>query len=223
MQLAFIEADNVCFWYDEKKKIITDLDLKIESGSFTAIMGPNGSGKTTIGKLIMGILKPGSGTILIDGTDTKSMSLGEAGSKIGYLFQNPEFQIFSHTVLDELTFIPRLKGIDGGTINREAERLLELLHLEDKKDIPTFNLSYGEKQRLAIAGILVVRPRYLILDEPTTGLDPVRREVLISILRKLLDEEIGITVITHDSRFISDFSGRLLKIDEGRIIETGIK
>jgi len=223
MLLAFIEAHDVCFAYDKKTAVITGLDMKMAAGSFTAIMGPNGSGKTTIGKLMMGIIRPDSGKILIEGDDTRQLDLGQTGSKIGYLFQNPEFQIFSHNLYDELTFIPRLKGAEEKSAALQADRLLRLLQLEDKKDVPTFSLSYGEKQRLAIAGILMGRPRYLILDEPTTGLDMVRKNILISILMKLLDEGTGITVITHDHRFVSHFSGQLLQIKEGRIIETGIK
>lgn len=221
-RLAFIEVDKVSFAYDGETVVISGLDMEIEARGFTAIMGPNGSGKTTLGKLMMGILKPVSGIVSIDGDDTRQLSLSQAGSKIGYLFQNPEFQIFSQNVMDELTFIPRLKGGDESSLKREAKRLIRLLHLEDKKDIPVFNLSYGEKQRLAIAGILACAPRYLILDEPTTGLDMVRKGMLISILSKLLDEGIGMTVITHDRGFVNNFSGRLLNMREGRISDTVI-
>ena len=222
MRLAFIAADDVSFSYDGRNPVISGLDMEIAARGFTAFMGPNGSGKTTIGKLMMGILKPVSGSVLIDGDDTRQLSLGQVGSKIGYLYQNPQFQIFSQTVTDELTFIPRLKGADEDDLMQEAERLIRLLHLEDKKDIPTFNLSYGEKQRLAIAGILACSPCYLILDEPTTGLDIVRKQMLISILKELLGGGIGMTVITHDRGFIKNFSGRLLKIEEGRIFEESI-
>jgi energy-coupling factor transport system ATP-binding protein len=220
--LAFLAAKDVSFSYDNKNTLLSGIDLEITTPGFTALMGPNGSGKTTIGKLLMGILKPSSGSVFIDGDDTRELSLGQTGSMIGYLFQNPQFQIFSQTVIDELTFIPRLKGADEDSLNSESERLIRLLHLEDKKDIPTFNLSYGEKQRLAIAGILACNPRYLILDEPTTGLDMVRKEMLISILKELLDDGIGMTVITHDRGFIENFPGRLLNIDGGRIFEESI-
>ena len=219
MQLTFIEVDDVSFAYENKDTVISSLDMKIGARGITAIMGPNGSGKTTIGKLMMGIIKPVSGKVLIDGEDTRQLSLGQIGLKIGYLFQNPEFQIFSQTGMDELSFIPRLKGAEGESLNLEADRLIRLLHLEDKKDIPTFNLSYGEKQRLAIAGILSGNPRYLILDEPTTGLDMVRKDILVSILQELMSKGIGMTVITHDGGFIGNFSGRLLNIKEGQIFE----
>ena len=220
--LAFIITDDVSFHYSGRESLIKNLNLQFNKGEFSAIMGPNGCGKTTLGKLMIGILKPVSGSVLIDQKDTVSMSLGEAGKKVGYLFQNPEFQIFATTVLEELSFILRLKGVDGNRINREVDRILDLLNLKDKRDSITFGLSYGEKQRLAIAGILLNRPDYLILDEPTTGLDIVRKEILLEILNELLDEGIGMSVITHDKKFVDNFSGRLLNISEGEVHETSI-
>jgi len=220
--LAFIRVDDVSFHYIDKKPVIKNINLLFNRGEFTAIMGPNGSGKTTLGKLLIGILKPASGRIFIEEKETSSMSLGEVGNRIGYLFQNPEFQIFATTVLDELSFILRLKDIDENKISRDVERMLGLLNLGDKRNSITFNLSYGEKQRLAIAGILINKPEYLILDEPTTGLDVVRKEILLTILKELLDEGIGMSVITHDEKFVKNFTGRLIKIYRGGVNETGI-
>ena len=220
--MAFIRVDDVSFHYIDKKPVIKNINLLFNRGEFTAIMGPNGSGKTTLGKLLIGILKPASGRIFIEEKETSSMSLGEVGNRIGYLFQNPEFQIFATTVLDELSFILRLKDIDENKISRDVERMLGLLNLGDKRNSITFNLSYGEKQRLAIAGILINKPEYLILDEPTTGLDVVRKEILLTILKELLDEGIGMSVITHDEKFVKNFTGRLIKIYRGGVNETGI-
>lgn len=220
--LAFIRADDVSFSYAGKKPVIRNMNLRFNRGEFTAIMGPNGCGKTTLGKLMVGILKPVSGSIFINKKDITTMSLGEAGAQIGYLFQNPEFQIFATTVMEELTFILRLNDIDEDQIIRQVERVLSLLNLKDKRDSITFNLSYGEKQRLAIAGILLNKPDYLILDEPTTGLDIVRKEILLSTLYELLDEGIGMSVITHDEKFVKNFTGRLIKMNEGRVDETCI-
>jgi len=220
--LAFIRAHDVSFSYAGKKPVIRNMNLRFNRGEFTAIMGPNGCGKTTLGKLMVGILKPVSGSIFINKKDITTMSLGEAGAQIGYLFQNPEFQIFATTVMEELTFILRLNDIDEDQILRQVERVLSLLNLNDKRDSITFNLSYGEKQRLAIAGILLNKPDYLILDEPTTGLDIVRKEILLSTLYELLDEGIGMSVITHDEKFVKNFTGRLIKMNEGRVDETCI-
>ena len=222
ISLAFIEADEVSFNYAGKKPVFRNISFQFNRGEFTAITGPNGSGKTTLGKLMIGILKPVSGRIFIDNKESISMSLGEAGTHIGYLFQNPEFQIFGTTVFEELSFVMRLKDMDEGHISKEVDRVLDLLNLADKKGSITFNLSYGEKQRLALAGILISRPGYLILDEPTTGLDIIRKEILQSILKGLLADGIGISVITHDAKFIKNFTGRLIKICEGEICEDEI-
>jgi energy-coupling factor transport system ATP-binding protein len=171
----------------------------------------------------MGILKPQSGKIFIEDKDISQMSLGQTGTKIGYLFQNPAMQIFAPTVEEELSFIMNLKGYKKDDIEKEVQEILGMLHLEEKKYSSTYNLSYGQKQRLAIGAILLGGPGYLILDEPTTGLDALRREILFNILNDLLNKDIGVAIISHDIKFIERFSGRLFKINEGQIIETGIK
>jgi len=221
--LAFIRFENVSFQYSKEKPLIKDLNLELYGNSFTAIMGLNGSGKTTLGKLLIGMVRPTRGRVFIEEKEITSLSLGEIGSTIGYLFQNPEFQIFATNVFDELSFVLKLKDINEDQINQDVKEVLNLLHLSDKKDSVTFNLSYGEKQRLAMAGILLNRPKYLLLDEPTTGLDIVRKEVLLSILKQLLDRGIGMSVISHDEKFIRNFTGRLLKMKDGIVYETSIK
>lgn len=221
--MAFIKFENVSFHYINGKPVIKNAGIQFEKSKFTAVMGPNGSGKTTLGKLLVGILKPNYGRIFIDKKDSSKMSLGEIGTRIGYLFQNPRLQIFSTTVLDELSFVFRLKDFSQDLINRKVTRILEQLNLADKRDSITFNLSYGEMQRLAIAGIIINKPAYLVLDEPTTGLDIARRETLLSILKDLLAKGIGMTVITHDKKFIKNFTGKLIKIDKGEVFETVIK
>jgi len=221
--LAYIKAVDVAFGYKKEKMVLKNLNMELSGGHFAAITGPNGCGKTTLGKLLMGILKPQSGKIFIEGKDIGQMSLGQAGAKIGYLFQNPAMQIFAPTVEEELSFIMNLKGYGKDVIEKEVNTILELLHLKEKKYSSTYNLSYGQKQRLAIGAILIGGPGYLILDEPTTGLDALRRETLFNILNDLLSRGTGVVIISHDMKFIERFTGRLFKIHEGQIIETGIK
>ncbi|MDZ7837616.1 MAG: CbiQ family ECF transporter T component [Actinomycetota bacterium] len=216
--LAFIEMDNVWFGYDSQNLVISGLDLEFERG-FTTITGPNGSGKTTLGKLMAGILKPQKGRVLIDGLESRSLSLGKIGTRIGYLFQNPELQIFSTAVAEELSFVPRLQGVDEEIIEQEAFRWLKMFGLEHKWDSQTFNLSYGQKQRLALAALMINEPSYLILDEPTTGLDMVNRELLIQILTDLKARGVGIAVISHDEDFVASFKGKHIEIDGGRCMK----
>lgn len=218
--MAYIRLENVCFKYSSQQKLIKNLSAGFEKGKFTAIMGANGSGKTTLGKLMMGILKPQKGNVFVNGRNISGMSLGQVGKLIGYLFQNPEIQIFAPTVLEELSFIFKIQNIPQEKIKRDIENVLGLLHLSDKIDSMTFNLSYGEKQRLAIAGVILNQPDYLILDEPTTGLDFARKRMLVSILKELLAKGIGISAISHDIKFLKNFSGDFIRIEKGEIIET---
>ncbi len=217
--LDSIGLKNVSFEYIKSKKVIKNIDIDIDIKDITCIIGPNGSGKTTLGKLMMGILKPNSGEIYLVGENIADMSLGQIGKKIGYLFQNPEKQFFSNTVEDEIKFILEVKGLDKKYIEKKVTSLLDLFQLNHIKTSFPLKLSQGEKQSLALAAILANEPRYLILDEPTKGLDVERRKSLIQVLKKLHDEGIGMTIITHDYAFIDQVFDRILKMHGGEIVE----
>lgn len=196
---------------------MNNISLKINKHEVTTILGPNGSGKTTLGKLIIGILKPISGQVYITNQDVSEMTLAQVGLKIGYLFQNPEKHFFSNTVEDELGFVPRLKGLNDDFLENRIKELLRLFQLEHLRKSSPLLLSQGEKQRLAIATILINQPEYLILDEPTTGLDVERKKVLIDLLKELRKNGIGMTIISHDHSFIEQLSQRVIKIHRGEI------
>ena len=217
ISLGFIELKNLSFRYKEDKAIIDNMNLKITKDEITTIIGANGSGKTTLGKLMMGILKPISGQVYIENRDISNMTLAEIGSKIGYLFQNPEKHFFSNTVEDELGFVPRTMGCNEDVLEREIKELLILFQLQHLRESYPLLLSQGEKQRLAIATIISNKPEYLILDEPTTGLDVKRKNILISLLRDLKQKGIGMTIISHDDFFIEQLSQRIIKIHRGEI------
>jgi len=216
--MSFISIKGVSYSYDKGREVFSGLDLEIARSGMTAIMGPNGSGKTTLTKLILGILRPDSGRIFLDGDDIGDMSLGQIGCLLGYLFQNPELQIFANSVFEDLSFVLKLKGLTDDVIGQRIDSILSRFNLDEYRDSSPFNLSFGEKQRLAIAGILVNEPSYLILDEPTTGLDFKRKDELGQILKELMDEGKGITVITHDREFVDDFDAEIVLLSkEGRI------
>lgn len=217
--LNSIELKNVSFEYVKGKETIKNIDINIDVKDITCIIGPNGSGKTTLGKLMVGILKPGLGEIYLMGKNISDMSLGQIGKKIGYLFQNPEKQFFSNTVKDEIKFILEVKGLDEKYIEEKTESLLGLFQLDDIKTSFPLKLSQGEKQRLALAAILANEPEYLILDEPTKGLDMERRNILIQLLKDLHNKGIGMTIITHDHVFVNKISNRTLKMYRGEIVE----
>lgn len=216
---GLIELKNVNFEYIKGKRIIKNVNININVKDITCITGPNGSGKTTLGKLMVGILKPNSGGIYLFGENITNMSLGQIGEKIGYLFQNPEKQFFSNTVEDEIKFILEIKDLNRKYIEEKVKSLLDLFQLNHIRTSFPLKLSQGEKQRLALAAILANEPGYLILDEPTKGLDMERRGTLIQILKKLYNKGIGMTVMTHDYTFINQISDRTLTMYRGEIVE----
>ena len=216
--MPYIQANNISFGYPRGKKVIKNLSISIFKEDVTAIIGHNGGGKTTLGKLLAGILKPLDGEVLICREDTKKLSLGQVGKKIGYLFQNPSRQIFTSTVEEELLFINKLMDKSMTNAYGEVERLLQFFDLDSKRHELTFNLSYGEKQRLALSAILMNKPEFLILDEPTTGLDEVRKNKLSRYLKELKEEGVGMIIISHDLDFIDIHATRRIEIARGEII-----
>jgi energy-coupling factor transport system ATP-binding protein len=198
--------------------VIDRLSLKLYKEQFTAITGPNGSGKTTLGKVMTGILRPQKGHVIICGKDSADMKLGEIGQRIGYLFQNPGLQIFAPTVREEISFALELKGYSKEEIDSEVSRFKDF-DLSHRSDAFPFKLSRGEKQRLAIAAVLVNRPDFLILDEPTTGLDMERRKVLSDILLGLRQKGIGMAVISHDRAFVNGLADRVIRMHGGEVVE----
>ncbi|WDV45627.1 ABC transporter ATP-binding protein [Clostridiaceae bacterium M8S5] len=217
--MDYIILENVSYGYKQEYNVLDDVNISLKAGECTMIVGANGSGKTTFSKIISGIIKPNTGRVLIDGTDTKKMSLGEIGKKIGYLFQNPEKQIFTHTVYDELSFILKLKKLDQKLVYEEVYKKLKEFELLKLKDAFPFNLSQGEKQRLAIASILINDVKYIIMDEPTTGLDIKRKEKLSEIIDNLKNNGIGFAVISHDEDFINRHADRILAVEDREVVE----
>ncbi|MCK4260372.1 MAG: ABC transporter ATP-binding protein [Halanaerobiales bacterium] len=214
----FIKVNDISYSYVKEERIINNLSTSFYKNHFTAIVGSNGSGKTTLGKLLVGIFKTLSGQVLLNGQDTKKMSLGEIGQKVGYLFQEPERQIFAPSVKEEIGFVLDFKGYPGKEIEKKINHMLKLFKLEDLKDDFPFQLSRGEKQRLALASILINEPEFLILDEPTTGLDFKRKGELTTILQELKDQGLGLIVISHDEEFVRENADRVIELSGGEII-----
>ena len=213
----FIVFESVDFKYRRSTNIFQGLDLSVNSKEITAITGKNGSGKTTLSKLATGMLHPQKGRIIIDGEDIMVMSLGKLGTKLGYVFQAVERQLFGMTVLDELTFVNRLKGIEESETYAKANELIGAFDLIGLEDRHPSTLSYGEKRRLAIAAALMSDIRFLILDEPTSFLDPERVESLSSTLDSLKAKGVGMLIISHDEDFIDRHADRIIRIADGGI------
>ena len=210
---------NVRYAYPGDSAFSLDVQgLSFSAGECVAMRGNNGSGKTTLGKLIAGLLRPLRGSVLLGNEDIAGWPLGKIGGRVGYLFQEPSRQIFAPTVLEEITFPLVLKGMDEGEAVELARSMLARFEMGQLENAVTFTLSRGEKQRLAIVAMLVTNPGFLVLDEPTTGLDARRKGILGALLRQLLEQNVGILLISHDAAFVKDYASRLLWMAEGRVL-----
>jgi energy-coupling factor transport system ATP-binding protein len=215
--MAFWEVQNLSFAYPRREELLHSLSFTIEEGEAVALMGPNGSGKTTLGKLLVGILKPSAGQILLEGSDLAELSLAEIGAKVGYIFQNPEKQIFTPSVEEEIAFGLRFRGYDEAETRRRVNDMLAYFELTHCTGQFPYNLSQGEKQRLAIAAVLALEPRFIIFDEPTTGLDMRRKEKFAELLLKIRSMGAGYLLISHDRDFCGSCCERLLLLKEGKL------
>jgi energy-coupling factor transporter ATP-binding protein EcfA2 len=168
---AILEVSSISFSYPDGPRVLNDISMTIGRGEFIAIVGQNGSGKTTLAKMAVGLLAPDAGTILLEGRDRTSLRPAETAREIGYVFQNPDHQIFADTVEAEVKFGPQNFGLDEGEVEARCAEVLHAVGLENERATDPFLLGKGQRQRLAVASVLALRPRLLILDEPTTGLD----------------------------------------------------
>ncbi|MCL2392805.1 MAG: energy-coupling factor ABC transporter ATP-binding protein [Oscillospiraceae bacterium] len=216
-----LELKNVRFAYSDNEKR-QDFSLYVEHFSpkgCTALMGENGSGKTTLGKLAAGVLRPDSGCVLYNGADIAKRKLGQIGRCVGYLFQEPSRQLFTAHPLTEIAFALELQGISKSEAEARAMELLRQFELEHIIGHTTYTLSRGEKQRLAIAATMVMEPQFFVLDEPTTGLDKRRRNILVQTLHTLLAKNIGILLISHDREFADALHADIRIMDGGRLVD----
>jgi energy-coupling factor transport system ATP-binding protein len=220
-----IQVDHVWFHYTDEEgnrtsgDVLKDISLQIEKGSFTAILGHNGSGKSTLARLMNGILVPTSGTVQVEGMDTREEALlYEIRRHVGMVFQNPDNQIVATIVEEDVAFGPENLGIDPPEIRRRVEEALRMVDMEAYRLHAPSQLSGGQKQRVAIAGIIAMRPDCIVLDEPTAMLDPKGRFEIMNTIR-MLNQTCGMTVvlITHymEEAVLAD---RVLVVQDGSIL-----
>jgi energy-coupling factor transporter ATP-binding protein EcfA2 len=213
-----IEFRNVSHEYRTGHKGIDNLTLSIASGEFVAICGMNGAGKTTTALHVMGLLKPTSGAVLVDGHDTRLRTVAEMARTVGLIFQNPNHQLFKDTVAGEVGFGPRNLGWDEQRIEEATVRVLELVGLGGMEERDPESLSIGQKQRVAIASVLVMEPRILILDEPTTGQDQQTLEPFMRLVSQLNREGMTVLMITHDMEVAMRYSSRIIVMNQGKVL-----
>ena len=205
---------------------INDVSLTIEDGEFIAIVGHTGSGKSTLVQHLNGLLKPTSGQVLIDGEDLhgENVDRRRVRQKVGLVFQYPEYQLFEETVAKDIAFGPKNQGLSADEIDQRVRRAMEAVHLDYDKyaSRSPFELSGGQMRRVAIAGVLAMEPKILILDEPTAGLDPRGRDRILSMIRDLHARG-GVTVImvSHSMDDVARLATRLLVMSRGKLVASG--
>lgn len=216
-----IEIKDLSFSYDNDK-FINNLNLNIENGEMLGIMGNTGCGKSTLVQLIAGLIKPDNGQIIIDGDNITNKKFDKAilRKKLGIVFQFPEMQLFEQTVQKDIYFGLKKFRLSDEEKYKRAKDILALLNLDfDKiKDKSPLALSGGEKRKIAVAGILVCNPKYLILDEPIAGLDSDSRENFMKLLVKLKKTGITIIIISHNADYIAEYCDRAIVMDNGQIV-----
>ncbi len=213
-----VNLQNVFFDYGEGETL-KNISCRIDKGEFVAIVGANGAGKTTLCKLLNGLLKPSSGSVVINSMDTRTTKTSALAKSIGFLFQNPDRQICKNTVREEILFGLELAFKDKGLIEERLKNTLSTFGFQG--DSNPFNLSRGERQRLALASLIAVEPEILILDEPTTGFDYMEAMKTMGTIKELNDKGATVIMICHDMEVVLDFAERVLVLAEGTIIADG--
>jgi len=216
-----IEAENVYFTYPNGVEALKGVSLTIKNGEFVAIMGENGAGKTTLVKHFNGLLKPTKGTVHIDGVNTTKASVATLARNVGFVFQNPDRQLFSETVEEEIAFALKNFRFKEKIIKRRVTWALNLLGLTQYRKTSPFMLSGGERKRVALASILAWNPKILMLDEPTIGQDYRQKENLLQFILQMKAQRKTIIIVTHDVEFVAECSPRVLLMREGRIVADG--
>ena len=201
--------------------VVTDVSLTIGRGEFIAIIGQNGSGKTTLAKHLNGLLRASEGRVELRGRDVARLPLEAVAREVGYVFQNPDHQLFAATVAEEVAFGPRNFGLAGPALAARVDETLAAVGLGAERDADPFLLRKGERQRLAVATVLAMRPEVLILDEPTTGLDYPQQRRMLTLLAELRAAGTTVIVITHSPWVVTEYAERALLMRGGRLVFDG--
>ena len=217
-----LEVKDLHYSYSTGFEALKGINLTIKDGEFLAIMGQNGAGKTTLVKHFNGLLKPTQGEILVDGVSTRDISVAKLSRKVGFVFQNPDHQLFSETVEDEIAFALKNFGFEPEVIEKQVEWALNLLDITQYRKTSPFMLSGGERKRVALASILAWDPQVVILDEPTIGQDHRQKEKLQQFILQLNAQKKTVVVVTHDVEFVAECNPRVILMRQGQILLDGV-
>jgi energy-coupling factor transport system ATP-binding protein len=217
-----LEVKNLFFSYSTGLEALKGINLTVKDGEFLAIMGQNGAGKTTLVKHFNGLLKPTKGEVLIDNINTQDISVAKLARKVGFVFQNPDHQLFSESVEDEISFALKNFGFEEKVIKKQVDWALNLLDVVEYRKTSPFMLSGGERKRVALASILAWDPKIIILDEPTIGQDHQQKEKLQQFILQLNSQKKTVIVVTHDVEFVAECNPRVILMNEGKILVDGV-
>ena len=228
--MSLIEINNLTHIYSEglpfEKKAVDDISLKVEENEFIGLIGHTGSGKSTFIQHLNGLLKPSSGEIIIDGTrvDKSGANLTDLRKKVGLVFQYPEYQLFEETIERDIAFGPKNLDISDEEVQERVKSSMESVGLDYKtyKDKSPFELSGGLKRRVAIAGVLAMEPKVLILDEPTAGLDPRGRDEILSEIKSIHEKrKMTVILVSHSMEDVAKIAERIVVLDKGKVFLDG--
>ncbi|MDQ5815232.1 MAG: energy-coupling factor ABC transporter ATP-binding protein [Actinomycetota bacterium] len=213
-----IVIEGVSFAYPDGHGALFDIDLRIATGERVALLGPNGAGKTTLVLHLNGIFSPAAGTVSIGGALVEAASLKEVRRRVGLVFQDPDDQLFMPTVRDDVAFGPANLGMSGAELDRAVDGALRAVGMEGYTERPPHHLSFGQRRRVALATVLSMSPDVLVLDEPTSNLDPAGRRELSDVLRAL---PMTTVVVTHDLPYAFELCPRSIVMNGGVVVADG--
>jgi len=221
--MNIIESTDITYHYPDGTEALKNVSFKAEEGKIIALLGPNGAGKSTLFLHFNGILRPASGSVWVDGHEIKydKKDLMRVRQKVGIVFQNPDDQLFAPTVIEDVAFGPMNLGLSKEKVEKRVDEALQKVGMTEFKKKAPHHLSGGQKKRVAIAGILAMKPKIMVLDEPTSGLDPKGASQILKLLYELNKEGMTIIISTHDVDLVPLYAYQVYIISEGKIIKKG--
>lgn len=220
-----LSTENLSFTYPDGTQALKNINIEIEKGEKVAIIGPNGAGKSTLFSHFNGLTEPTSGCVKIEDKPIsfKKDELLKVRQKVGIVFQDPNDQLFAPTVKEDIAFGPMNLGLSYDEVEKRVEDALKMVGMENYEDKTPHHLSGGQQKRIAIAGIIAMKPELMILDEPTAGLDPDGVEKVLNIMNQLNEEGMTLIISSHDIDMISKYADKIFVLYNGEIIESGNK
>jgi len=218
MDTPVLDLRSVAFAYPDGHQALFGVDLQVQRGERVAVLGPNGAGKTTLVLHLNGILQPGAGTVSVSGMPVVRDNLAEIRRRVGIVFQDPDDQLFMGSVRDDVAFGPRNLGVRGAELDRQVMAALDLVGMADFADRPPHHLSFGQRRRVAVATVLVMEPEIIVLDEPSSNLDPASRRELADILTGL---DVTLMMVTHDLPYALQLCPRAIVLSGGIVAAEG--